>query len=223
MNSKILGSHAGTISNFPLQQYIKEILSRVSSFACEASIPPLSQVQSCSVPSARCPPECPSCSPAQSSLDTPSGQTPSPGSRARVPPSAIKTKQTARDDMGPGWNSTGCVYFVQSNAGPLISAVWNDVSLRKRSQVTGKFNLLSSIIQVSFPNCVQFDLPASLQIISEKKKSNENRQFKPNPVYHYLYAKPFLWYMLPLMTMECQIFPSEFTNLAIKLFQRQAY
>lgn len=62
----------------------------------------------------------------------------------------------------------------------------------KRSQVTGKFNLLSSIIQVSFLNCVQFDLPAFLQIISKKKKSNESRQFKPNPVYHYLYAKPFL-------------------------------
>lgn len=55
-----------------------------------------------------------------------------------------------------------------------------------------KFNILSSITQVSFPNCVQFYLPASLQIIleeGEKKKSNENRQFKPNPVHHHLYAK----------------------------------
>jgi len=67
--------------------------------------------------------------------------------------------------------------------------------------VTDKFNLLSSIIQVSFPNCVQFDLPASLQIILEeggKKKSNENRQFKPNPVYHYLYVKSFFVIYTPI-------------------------
>lgn len=37
--------------------------------------------------------------------------------------------------------------------------------------MTDKFNLLSSIIQVSFPNCVQFDLPASLQMILEGKKN----------------------------------------------------
>lgn len=37
-----------------------------------------------------------------------------------------------------------------------------------------KFNILSSITQVSFPNCVQFYLPASLQIILEEgEKKNQ--------------------------------------------------
>lgn len=158
-----------------------------------------------------------------STLNAPGGQTPSRGSGARVPPSLIKMKQTTRDDMGPGWNSTCCIYFAQFNAGPLISAVWNDVSLGRGHRWLASSAYLAQLSKFHFQivfNLI-FLLPSKLS--QRKKKSNESRQFKPNPVYHYLYAKPFLWYILPLMTMECQIFPSEFTNLAIKLFQRQAY
>lgn len=50
--------------------------------------------------------------------------------------------------------------------------------------MTGKFNVLSSIIQVSFPNGVQFDLPASLQIILEKK----NNQMKADNLSQILYT-----------------------------------
>lgn len=53
--------------------------------------------------------------------------------------------------------------------------------------MTGKFSLLSSIIQVSFPNCDQFDLPASLQIILEEKKKKKS-QMKADNLSQILYT-----------------------------------
>lgn len=52
--------------------------------------------------------------------------------------------------------------------------------------MTGEFSLLSSIIQVSFPNCVQFDLPASLQITLQKKK--KKNQMKADNLSQILYT-----------------------------------
>lgn len=175
MNSKILGSHTGTIANFQLQQPIKEILSRVSSFTCKASISHLLQVLCCSVPPPPCTvalPQCPSCSPPPSFLNTPGGQTPSRGSGAQCLSPSIFSKNEAdyKGRHGSRLKLHSLYLFCATLRRPSHFSCLKWCVTRKRSQVTGKFNLLSSIIQVSFLNCVQFDLPASLQIISEKKK-----------------------------------------------------
>lgn len=150
MNSQILGSHTGTIANFQLQWYIKEVLPRVSSVTCEAPISHLLQVLCCSVPPPPCTvalPECPSCSPPPGSLSTPGGQTPSRGSGATP---SVKMEQTTRHVMGPGWNSTRCIYFVQFDAGPLISAVWNDVSLGRGHRWLASSTYLAQLSKFHF-------------------------------------------------------------------------
>lgn len=172
MNSKILGSHTGTIANFQLQQCIGELLSRVSSFTCEDSISHLFQVQCCSIP----PPPC--TVPPQSARPAPLRQFrehtrwPNTFPRQRCSSLSIFNKNEADCE---GWHGSrlklhSLCLFCAIRCRPSHFSCLKRCVTRKRSQVTGKFNLLSSIIQVSFPNCVQLDLPASLQIISEKKK-----------------------------------------------------